>query len=331
MDITNLTTFAVPAACRQLVRIPLATDVPQILEQFDIAHQPHLVLGGGSNVLFTRYFDGIILQMNNKGMALLSETDEFAVLEVAAGEVWDDFVHYCIQHRYYGVENLIGIPGFAGSCPVQNIGAYGMEVKDVIQSVKGFRIHSGEAFELQNADCQFSYRTSIFKTDWKDDAIITSVIFRLSKKEHYNLSYQGLTQALQNSGLEPSLDNIAMCVIKVRNSKLPDIREVGCAGSFFKNPVVACAVRDALLERFPTLVSYPTGEGLCKLAAGQLIELSGMKGVREGAVGVWPHQALVIVNYGGATGAEVQNFYRTVQQQVERVTGIKIEPEVRVL
>ena len=331
MDLQPFNTFAVPASCKQFVSIADASTVPAILSQYQVASQPHFILGGGSNVLFTKPFDGVVLHMTNKGISVLDENEESVVLEVAAGEEWEDFVNYCIDNQYFGVENLIGIPGLVGSCPVQNIGAYGAEVKEVILSVKGYRIQSGEPFVLENKDCAFGYRTSIFKTDWKNDVLITSVIFKLSKKEAYKLSYQALANALESKGLRPSLKNIADTVIAVRNSKLPNIREVGCAGSFFKNPIVDVAVRDALMARFPNLVSYPAGEGKCKLAAGQLIDLSGLKGHREGAVGVWPYQALVIVNYGGATGAEVVAFYHTVQARVLEFTGVQIEPEVNVL
>lgn len=331
MDLQAYNTFAVPASCKQFIPISDPNAIPDILSQHQIASQPHFVLGGGSNVLFTQPFGGVVLHMTNKGIAKQEENDEMIVLEVAAGELWEDFVNYCVENQYYGVENLIGIPGLVGSCPVQNIGAYGAEVKDVILSVKGYRIRSAQPFVLQNADCCFGYRTSIFKTDWKNDVIITSVIFKLSKKENYQLSYQALSNALADKGLSLSLKNIADTVIAVRNSKLPDIKEVGCAGSFFKNPIVDISVRDGLLARFPNLVSYPAGEGQCKLAAGQLIDLSGLKGHREGAVGVWPLQALVIVNYGGATGPDVVDFYRKVQARVLEFTGVCIEPEVNVL
>lgn len=296
-----------------------------------LASQPHFVLGGGSNVLFTQHFDGIVAHLATKGIAVRNENADSVWVEVEAGEKWEDFVNFCVAQKWYGVENLVGIPGLVGSCPVQNIGAYGAEVKDVIDSVSGWRISSAQPFSLTNGQCGFGYRNSIFKNEWKNEAIITSVCFRLSKIEHYNLSYKALADALAAKSLAPALENIAQTVVEVRNSKLPDIREVGCAGSFFKNPVVKVEVRDALLSRFPNLVSYPAGDGLCKLAAGQLIDLSGLKGVREGAVGVWQKQALVLVNYGGATGAQVREFYQCVQRKVESLTGVRIEPEVNIL
>ncbi len=328
-DLTSYTTFGVPASCEDYIYILNSEDVAGILPR--LAARPHFVLGGGSNVLFTRHFDGVVVHLGTKGMTVREETDEFVCVEVEAGEKWEDFVNYCVAQRWYGVENLVGIPGLVGSCPVQNIGAYGAEVKDVISEVKGWRISSAQPFALTNAQCGFGYRNSIFKNEWKNDAIITSVCFRLSKVERYNLTYKALSDALAAKSVAPTLENIAQTVIEVRNSKLPDIREVGCAGSFFKNPVVKEEVRDALLARFPNLVSYPAGAGFCKLAAGQLIDLSGMKGVREGAVGVWPKQALVLVNYGGATGAQVREFYQCVQRKVESLTGVRIEPEVNIL
>ena len=311
-DLTHLNTFAVKASCDKFIQIEDEDEIRPLLET-DELNSAHYILGGGSNVLFTQHFHGAIVQLCTKGIHKFNEDTDFIWLDVAAGEHWDDFVNYCVKNKYYGVENLSGIPGFVGSCPVQNIGAYSAEVKDVIDSVFGYRISSKQPFTLANADCQFGYRSSIFKTTWKGDVLITRVRFKLSKKEKLTVTYKGLIEEMESSGLPLSLENVAKAVVAVRNNKLPDIREIGCAGSFFKNPIVKEEVR------------------MCKLAAGQLIELSGMKGVRESSIGVYPKQALVIVNYGGATGEEIQRFYRKVQEAVERTTGIRLEPEVNIL
>ncbi len=329
-DLTHLNTFAVKASCDKFIRIEDEDEIRPLLET-DELNSAHYILGGGSNVLFTQHFHGVIVQLCTKGIRKFKEDTDFIWLDVAAGEHWDDFVNYCVKNKYYGVENLSGIPGFVGSCPVQNIGAYSAEVKDVIDSVFGYRISSKHPFALTNADCQFGYRSSIFKTAWKGDVLITRVRFKLTKKEKLTVTYKGLIEEMETSGLSRTLENVAKAVVAVRNKKLPDISEIGCAGSFFKNPIVKAEVRDELLAKFPNLVSYPAGDGKCKLAAGQLIELSGMKGVREGSVGVYPKQALVIVNYGGATGEEIQRFYRKVQEAVERTTGVRLEPEVNIL
>lgn len=329
-DLTSYNTFAVGAACRELVRITDEADILPLLAK--LRQEPHLIIGEGSNILFVDDFDGIVVHLETRGIHEVGSDGDSVLLEVAAGEKWEDFVRYCIAHSYYGVENLIGIPGLVGSCPVQNIGAYGAEVKDVIETVAGYRISTGQRFDLRNEACRFAYRSSLFKTEWRGDTLITRVRFRLQRKRTFNLSYQGLANALTERGItEPTLEDIAQVVIEVRNSKLPDIRRVGCAGSFFQNPIVEEGVRDELKLRFPNLVSYPAGEGRCKLAAGQLIDLSGLKGHREGDVGVWPHQALVIVNYGTATGRQVEAFYQKVQQRVFDCTGVSIVPEVNIV
>lgn len=329
-DLTHLNTFAVKASCDKFIQIEDEDEIRPLLET-DELNSAHYILGGGSNVLFTQHFHGAIVQLCTKGIHKFNEDTDFIWLDVAAGEHWDDFVNYCVKNKYYGVENLSGIPGFVGSCPVQNIGAYSAEVKDVIDSVFGYRISSKQPFTLANADCQFGYRSSIFKTTWKGDVLITRVRFKLSKKEKLTVTYKGLIEEMESSGLPLSLENVAKAVVAVRNNKLPDIREIGCAGSFFKNPIVKEEVRNKLLSEFPNIVTFPADNGMYKLAAGQLIELSGMKGVREGCVGVFPKQALVIVNYGGATGEEIRQFYRKVQEAVERTTGVRLEPEVNIL
>lgn len=319
-----------PAVCDCFVQIESENEVPQSLAD-GLFDGNHLILGGGSNVLFVSDFHGTIVQMCTQEIDVLEEDGERVRLSVAAGVSWADFVDYCVSHHYYGVENLIGIPGLVGSCPVQNIGAYGVEVKDVISKVIGYRLASKKAFELTNEECRFGYRSSIFKTDWKNDVLITRVEFVLSKKEHFSISYQGIVKELEENNLPLTIENLAATVKAVRDRKLPDITKIGCAGSFFKNPIVDVAERDRLLQQVPNLVSYPAGEGRAKLAAGQLIDLAGLKGVRHGDAGVYPHQALVIVNYGNASGTEICDFYRFVQKRVEEKFEILIEPEVNVI
>lgn len=328
-QLKSYNTFMVSALCDRFVQVENEDEIPRLWEA-EVFARPYLVLGGGSNILFTDDFQGTIVQMCTRGIAVVEENAESVLLEVAAGVDWADFVDFCIQKNYYGVENLIGIPGRVGSCPVQNIGAYGVEVKDVIDSVIGYRISSQQPFSLRNEECAFGYRSSIFKTEWKNDVLITLVRFRLSKIPHFILTYQALSKELENRKLELTLENVAALVKSIRDAKLPDITKIGCAGSFFKNPVVDIAVRDRLAEQVPQLVSYPAGEGKVKLAAGQLIDLAGMKGVREGNVGVYPLQALVIVNYGNASGKEICEFYQKVQKTVFDRFGIAIEPEVNI-
>jgi len=323
-------TFGMDVRCGYLYLVETEEDISALFENA-VFDSEYMMIGEGSNVLFTKPFQGIIIKMVTKGIEKMEEGAEFVWLKVAAGEKWEDFVGYCIKNQYFGVENLVGIPGLVGSSPVQNIGAYGVEVKDVIHEVRGWRISTRSSFILRNEDCHFGYRSSIFKTELKGDCIITNVVFRLSKKEAYNVSYKGLADELQKEDLPLSLPRVADAVIAVRNSKLPDIRHYGCAGSFFKNPIVEKEVFDALMLRYPSLISYPAGDGKLKMAAGQLIDLAGMKGVRDGDVGIWPKQALVIVNYGNATGQEVVAFYQKVQEKVMDRFGIRIEPEVNIV
>lgn len=323
-------TFGIDVTCKHLILAESGFDIQKLFEE-KIFDSEYMMMGDGSNLLFTRLFQGSIVKMVTKGIEMVDEDADSVWLKVMAGEKWEDFVRYCIKNQYFGVENLIGIPGLVGSSPVQNIGAYGAEVKDVIEEVHGWQISTRIPFSYKKADCRFSYRSSIFKTELKGDCIITDVVFKLSKKESYNLSYKGLTDELQKENSPLSLQRVADAVIAVRNSKLPDIRRYGCAGSFFKNPIVEKVVFDALILKFPRLISYPAGDGKVKLAAGQLIDLAGMKGVRDGNVGVWPHQALVIVNYGNATGQEVVAFYRKVQKKVLEQFDIQLEPEVNII
>jgi UDP-N-acetylmuramate dehydrogenase len=328
-QLKSYNTFHISALCDRFVQVESEQEIPLLFENGIFAGR-YLVLGGGSNILFTDDFHGTVVQMCTHGITVVEEDTESVLLEVEAGEEWADFVNFCIQNHYYGVENLIGIPGLVGSSPVQNIGAYGVEVKDVIDSVLGYRISSQKPFELANAECAFGYRSSIFKTSWKNDVLITRVRFRLSKNPHFTLTYQALSKELENRKVELNLENVANLVKSIRDAKLPDITKIGCAGSFFKNPVVPVEERDALAREIPQLVSYPAGEGMSKLAAGQLIDLAGMKGVREGDAGVYPLQALVIVNYGNASGTEVCKFYQKVQKAVFDRFGIAIEPEVNI-
>ena len=329
-NLKSYNTFAMDVTCDCLIEIEREEEIQSLLEGSDNSTD-FMVIGGGSNILFTQPFHGTIVRMATKGLEIIREDEGNVWLKVAAGENWEDFVNYCIDHQYYGGENLIGIPGLVGSSPVQNIGAYSVEVKDVIDEVHGWRISTRTPFVFQNKDCRFGYRSSIFKTELKGDCLITEVVFKLSKKEKYILVYKGLTDELQKQDAPLSLRRVADAVIAVRNSKLPDVRHYGCAGSFFKNPIVGQEVFETLRQKFPSLVSYPANDGMVKLAAGQLIDLAGMKGVRDGNVGVWPHQALVIVNYGKATGNEVVAFYHKIQEKVRKLFGIQLEPEVNIV
>lgn len=327
ISLKNLNTFGIDVMAKQLVEI----EQPEELFEFLTNRSPDekmLVLGGGSNILFTENFDGTIIRMNTKGIEIVGEDEVSITLKVAAGEAWEDLINYTIRHNYYGIENLSGIPGSVGASPVQNIGAYGVEVKDVIEKVEGVFLEDGRPFVFHHQECEFGYRSSVFKTEFKNRTIITFVYFKFSKRQFHTLHYAGLEQELSAQGLPLTLQNISDTIIAMRNRKLPDVNKIGSAGSFFKNPIISKVKLEELLREYPQLVNYFFSEKEVKLAAGQLIELCGWKGYRQGDAGVYPHQALVIVNYGNATGKEIKELCLAIQKSVKERFGIEIVPEV---
>ena len=293
-----------------------------------LVNRPLLVLGGGSNILFTQDFQGLVLHMRNTGIAIEKEDEQAVYVRAAAGENWHKFVLWTLQRGLGGLENLSLIPGTVGASPIQNIGAYGVEVKDVLHSVTTFDLMSGEVRTLDNAACEFAYRDSIFKRALRDKAIIVDVCFALPKQWQPNLRYAELAQEIAMRGIKkPCARDVSDAVISIRTRKLPDPAVIGNAGSFFKNPVVTVAQRDALLARHPDLVSYPQADGSVKLAAGWLIDRCGWKGKSNGAAGVYEKQALVLVNRGGASGADIAQLASAIQQDVARQFDVKLEPE----
>lgn len=328
ISLLHYNTFKIAVSAAQLIEIEDVTELSALHEQ-GVFNQKFLVIGGGSNLLFLNDFDGTILKPCFKGIRKVRENADAVWLAVAAGEVWDDFVNFAIENNYYGVENLMGIPGLVGSSPVQNIGAYGVEVKSVIESVNGFIINELQPFSYSNAQCQFAYRDSIFKHALRGKCIITEVVFRLSKKPQFQLQYAALSDFFKADNQPLTLKSVSEAVIKIRNSKLPDIRFIGCAGSFFKNPIISQKQLAELLQKFPQLTHYQVDSETEKLAAAQLIDMCGLKGFRQGDVAVYEKQPLVLVNYGGASGQEVADFCKNVvQKQVAAKFGITLSPEV---
>lgn len=286
-----------------------------------------LVLGGGSNVLFMNDFNGLILHPNVPGIGKVKEDRQNVWLEAGAGEVWDDFVNYCVRFNLGGVENLSLIPGLVGAAPVQNIGAYGQEISNVIELVKGYDLQQKIPLEFPAAACEFGYRDSLFKRKLKNRFVITSVVFKLEKFPDFNLKYGQLENKVNELG-ELNLENIRQAVIEIRSSKLPDVKEFGNAGSFFKNPVVESGVAEKIRNMHPDIPVYPVDAERVKLAAGWLIEKAGWKGRREANVGVHEKQALVLVNYGGATGKEIYELSEKVRQVIVDKFGVELEREV---
>ena len=307
-------------------------ETPEDLRTFFAAGIPRrwLVLAGGNNILFTRDYDGVLLTPVARQITLLSDDGEEVRVRADAGVEWDDLVEWAVERGLWGIENLSLIPGKAGAAPVQNIGAYGCEAKDAIRRVEMSCVETGAMLTLDAAHCGFGYRESVFKHDLKGKVIITAVEIALSHAPRPRLGYGDVEREVEARG-GVTLRNIREAICSIRRAKLPDPAVLGNAGSFFKNPVVGVAAAERLLAEYPDMPHYPAPEGRVKLAAGWLIDRAGMKGRREGAVGVHERQALVLVNHGGATGGEVIAFAHKVQETVREKFGIEIDTEVNIL
>lgn len=289
-----------------------------------------LIIGEGSNLLFINDFDGLIINPNIPGIQVVHEDRNNVWLEAGAGVVWDQLVDFAVFHNWGGIENLSLIPGKVGAAAVQNIGAYGMEIQNRIESVSGFDLETLSEYTIDAKDCEYAYRDSIFKNRLKERFIITSVVFKLDKFPEFILNYGDLKAETEKLG-NINLRNIRKAVIAIRESKLPDPKVFGNAGSFFKNPIVGSSLADQLLAENPQMPHYPASEGKTKLAAGWLIEQCGWKGFRRGDAGVHEKQALVLVNYGNATGKEIYELSEEICQSVQAKFGVELEREVNVI
>lgn len=287
----------------------------------------YLILGEGSNVLFVKDFGGVVVHPALKGIEILREDCEKIVVKASAGESWDSLVAYCVERNWSGLENLSLIPGSVGSSPVQNIGAYGVEVKDRVIEVEGFFTDECRLRTLTKDECRFGYRNSIFKNEYKGRFLITSVSFELDKNPTFVLNYGNVEKEFLSRPSQ-NLSTLRETIISIRNSKLPDPVKLGNAGSFFKNPVIPEEQYNSLRKKYPSIPSYEAGAGTRKIPAAWLIEMSGWKGVRMGNTGTFPSQPLVIVNYGGATGREIYEFAIRIMESVEEKSGIRLELEV---
>ena len=325
-------TFGIEADAMIFAEMQNLQDIQMFLNSAQYKNMPKLILGGGSNVLLTKDFEGVVVKINTKGIFKVNETEQHVWLNVQSGVAWDDFVNYCIDNDFGGIENLSLIPGNVGSCPIQNIGAYGVEVKDSIDSVEVVDIKSMQMFELKNEECNFAYRSSIFKQELKDKVIIVSVTYKLTKKHQLHLEYGAITDELNKMGIaQPTIRNVAKAVCNIRNCKLPDPKEICNAGSFFKNPSITEKDYTNLKSSFPEIPSYTQTDGTYKIPAGWLIEQCGWKGHKEGNVGVHTNQALVLVNYGNATGKEVLLLSEKIQQSVKKKFGLELQTEVNII
>lgn len=330
ISLKKYNTFGIDVQTKYLVEINSLNDLHSFIDDKKLSNQPVLVLGGGSNILFTKNFDGVVIKNNLKGMHMLSSAGENQFLQIQGGECWHDFVMYCVKNNLGGVENLSLIPGSVGAAPIQNIGAYGAEQKEVFFELEAIHLKENRKVVFRKSDCHFGYRDSIFKREAKGKFIITSVTFCLRTKPVYNIGYGAIKQELEKMNVKDlSVAMVSQAVCNIRRQKLPDPAVIGNAGSFFKNPTVQTEKFEILKKEFPTLVGYQSSDKKeVKLAAGWLIEQCGWKGKRVGNTGVHAEQALVLVNYGGAVGNEVYDFSENVLQSVKQKFDILLEREV---
>ncbi|MBB5396017.1 UDP-N-acetylmuramate dehydrogenase [Mucilaginibacter sp. AK015] len=331
VSLKHFNTFGIDANARYFAEISHEDELVELFADPQWAHINRLVVGGGSNMLLVKDFEGLVIRMNIRGIEhRISHEDVF--VEVGAGEVWNDLVNFCVDRNYAGMENLSLIPGSVGASPIQNIGAYGVELKDVFASCRAFEIATGTFRTFTKDDCKFGYRESVFKSELAGQYIIVSVKFHLSLKPNINLKYGAIEQELANRGISnPTIEDISKVISHIRVSKLPDPSTIGNAGSFFKNPVIGDVQFRLLQEQFPDVVNYPAGDGLHKLAAGWLIEQCGWKGKTVGNTGTWKNQALVLVNHGGATGEEVYSLSSQIIDSVYTKFGVTLQREVNII
>jgi len=330
-QLKDLNTFGVEVTARFFVAIETVQDLRELLVSEVFKNNKHFILGGGSNIVFIQDFDGFVIKNNLLGKKILEENDEYVKLRVMSGENWHNLVMWTTGQGWGGIENLALIPGTVGATPVQNIGAYGVEIKETLESVNTLEFATGKEKVFTAEECGFGYRDSIFKKEAKGKYFITDVTFKLLKKPITKIEYGSVGTELASRGItSPTIEQIRDTVIVIRQSKLPDPKQIGNAGSFFKNPVVSLEIYQKILEEYPKMPSYNQEYGV-KIPAGWLIEQAGWKGKRVGNVGVHDKQALVIVNYGGATGNEIRELAYAIIASVQEKFGIKLEPEVNMI
>lgn len=328
----SLNTFGIEASAACFSTFSSVQELTSILSEPQVRDMNKLILGGGSNILFTQNFDGLVLKNNIKGIRVVSENAQEVLLQAGAGEVWHDLVMHAVHQNMGGLENLSLIPGTVGASPIQNIGAYGVELKDVFESLEALDIQSLNLKKFSISECDFGYRDSVFKNKLKGKFVITSVTFRLQKNPGLNISYGAIKDTLQAAGIEaPTIQAVSDAVVQIRRSKLPDPAVIGNAGSFFKNPEIEESQFLELKKTYPDMPSYPTVPGKVKVPAGWLNEQCGWKGKTIGQAGVHKNQALVLVNYGGAKGADIKQLAKDIQASVLEKFGIAIETEVNIL
>ncbi|MFD2891628.1 UDP-N-acetylmuramate dehydrogenase [Flavobacterium chuncheonense] len=322
-------TFGIAAKAKSFVAVQNTEELTTVLKQNDDI----FVLGGGSNMLLTKDIEKLVVHVNLKGITIEKEDQDYVWVKANAGENWHEFVMWCLEHNYGGIENLSLIPGNVGTTPIQNIGAYGVEIKDTLAYCEAINIATQEFKTFTNEECKFAYRESIFKNELKNKYIITSVIFKLTKTNHkLNTAYGAIETELNDRKIGiPTIKDVSNAVITIRQSKLPDPKELGNSGSFFKNPIIAKSLYEKAILNFPEMPHYKVSETEVKVPAGWLIEQAGFKGKRFGDAGIHKNQALVLVNYGNATGAEILAVSKDIQATILAKFGIPIEAEVNII
>ena len=331
-SLRHLNTFGLDVSTQQYVRVETVDDLKEIYLGSKYRTIKKMILGGGSNVLFTRNWLGLIVHMTIPGIEVINESEDQVQVGIGAGESWHQFVLWAVKNGFGGVENLSLIPGTVGAAPMQNIGAYGVEIKDVFHSLEALELKTGKIVRFYKEDCSFGYRYSIFKGEQKGNYIITKVYFTLSKQPNLNTSYGAINQVLTEKGItSPTIKDVSQAVIEIRQSKLPDPAEIGNAGSFFKNPVIEKAHFEALEALYPEIPHYTISENEEKIPAAWLIEKCGWKGYRDGEIGVHDKQALVLVNYGGGKGMDIRKLSMEIMRTVNKEFQIDLEPEVNMV
>ncbi|MBX9783820.1 MAG: UDP-N-acetylmuramate dehydrogenase [Chitinophagaceae bacterium] len=332
ISLKQYNTFGIDVKAKQFASF---SSKEELFELFSVSHQPssaNFILGGGSNVLFTNDYDGLVLKNEIRGIEVVKQDDEFVYVKAGAGENWHQLVMHCVHNNWGGIENLSLIPGNVGAGPMQNIGAYGVEIKEVFEQLEAFHRNDKAVVIFSNADCEFGYRESVFKRKYKNQFVILNVTYKLRKHPVFNTSYGAINKELEQMGItELNVQNISQAVMNIRSSRLPDPKLIGNAGSFFKNPSVTKEKYDELKKSFDTIVGYENADGTVKLAAGWLIEQCGWKGYRKGDAGCHAKQALVLVNYGNASGKEVYDLSEEILQSVKIKFGVELEREVNIV
>lgn len=332
ISLKELNTFGIEVQARYYVRIHDGQQLQRILRFPSLKPLPQLILGGGSNVLFVSDFEGIVFHMTIGSIAVIRENKDHVWVQAGAGVNWHTLVLYCVQHGYAGIENLSLIPGTVGAAPVQNIGAYGVALSNVFESLEALEVHSGNVCTFNQEDCAFGYRDSIFKNKLKGQYIILNVTLKLHKKPTFQVDYGAITSTLESMGVQAlSIKAISDVIIHIRQSKLPDPKHLGNAGSFFKNPIVSQQQLQQLKNTHPSIPGYVQPDSQVKVSAAWLIEQCGWKGQRHGTVGVHDQHALVLVNYGDGTGKDIYQLAQDIQRSVKNRFGITLIPEVQVM